>query len=217
MWNKPPIERLRLGPGEPLSGPSLTLPFPGLHSLTATVQLSSRNSMTSWIWLKTEEYIFKWFFICEFHGYLCLIYRGKNLASISDYLLHDRAQSVFSHASFNLHSNSPLLSAFPFLRVRTLRFSSATVAKIRSVQWMSHAPPIHQGIARCRRPTMHWLLTSKCCACVKRCVVTWPKTQVRGRSCLHGPYLPGPLKTLQKAIKNPPYAMKLGEGEGMVD
>ena len=43
----------------------------GLHSLIPKVYLSSKNFMTSCIWLKAEQHIFEWFFIFK----LCLLYK----------------------------------------------------------------------------------------------------------------------------------------------
>ena len=71
---------------------SLVFHMKGLHSLIPKVYLSSKNFMTSCIWLKAEQHIFKWFFLFK----LCLLYKEiiQHLFLISYYRASLVAQMV---------------------------------------------------------------------------------------------------------------------------
>ena len=71
---------------------SLVFQIKGLHSLIPKVYLSSKNFMTSCIWLKAEQHIFKWFFLFK----LCLLYKEtiQHLFLISYYRASLVAQMV---------------------------------------------------------------------------------------------------------------------------
>ena len=71
---------------------SLVFHVKGLQSLIPKVYLSSKNFMTSCIWLKAEQHIFKWFFLFK----LCLLYKEiiQHLLLISYYRASLVAQMV---------------------------------------------------------------------------------------------------------------------------